>query len=177
MIRAGIVLGIGVVQGRECLISINDATIKGGAAYPMTVKKSLRGQTIAMENRLPCVSLIDSAGAYLPLQSEMFPDVDDGGTVDDHGQRCADVPPQLEIGLLWPTSFFTGEKPMMSSLTPMKKSRTMAARPTSAMILPWAPMVSGEERRKTVELFTATYRSQRDGRPVRFPMAAEDPVD
>ena len=76
---AGVVCGIGVVEGKEVLISANDATIKGGASYPMSVKKSLRCQTIAMENRLPVINLLDSAGAYLPLQSEIFPDVDDGG--------------------------------------------------------------------------------------------------
>ena len=79
--KAGMIVGIGVVQGRECMISINDATIKGGSIYPMGVKKTLRSQTIAMENRLPLISLLDSAGAYLPLQSEIFPDVDDGGRV------------------------------------------------------------------------------------------------
>lgn len=79
--KAGVIIGIGVVEGRECIISINDATIKGGSIYPMGVKKSLRSQTIAMENRLPFISLMDSAGAYLPLQSEIFPDLDDGGRV------------------------------------------------------------------------------------------------
>jgi 3-methylcrotonyl-CoA carboxylase beta subunit len=77
--KAGLVTGIGVIEGRECMIGMNDATIKGGAAYPMTAKKSLRGQTIVMENRLPSVALIDSAGAYLPLQSEIFPDINGGG--------------------------------------------------------------------------------------------------
>lgn len=77
--KAGLVTGIGVVRGRECLVNMNDATIKGGSAYPMTVKKNLRAQTIAMENRLPFINLIDSAGAYLPMQSEVFPDIDDGG--------------------------------------------------------------------------------------------------
>lgn len=79
--KAGVVTGIGVVEGKECFISINDATIKGGAVYPMGVKKSLRGQTIAMENRLPCISLMDSSGAFLPMQSEIFPDLDDGGRI------------------------------------------------------------------------------------------------
>ncbi len=78
---AGVVTGIGVVQGREVLVSINDATIKGGSVYPMGVKKGLRLQKIAMENRLPILNLLDSAGAYLPLQSEIFPDTDDGGRV------------------------------------------------------------------------------------------------
>ena len=78
---AGIRSGIGIVGGKEVAININDATIKGGAAYPMSVKKTLRMQTIIMENRLPAVSLIDSAGGYLPLQSEIFPDIDGGGRI------------------------------------------------------------------------------------------------
>ncbi len=78
---AGSVTGIGVVEGKEVIISINDATIKGGSVYPMGVKKALRVQQIAMENRLPFLNLLDSAGAYLPLQSEIFPDIDDGGRV------------------------------------------------------------------------------------------------
>ena len=76
---AGLVSGIGVVSGKEVLITCNDAMIKGGATYPLTVKKSLRCQTIVMENRLPSVTLIDSAGGLLQLQSEVFPDIDDGG--------------------------------------------------------------------------------------------------
>ncbi len=77
--RAGLLAGIGMVEGKETLITINDATIKGGSAYPLSVKKGLRCQAIAMENRLPSINLIDSAGAYLPLQSEIFPDLWDGG--------------------------------------------------------------------------------------------------
>ncbi|MFZ1985440.1 MAG: carboxyl transferase domain-containing protein [Desulfatitalea sp.] len=79
--KAGMIIGIGLVAGREVLVSVNDPSIKGGASYPMSVKKSLRSQTIAMENRLPMVNLLDSAGAFLPLQSEIFPDVDDGGRI------------------------------------------------------------------------------------------------
>jgi acetyl-CoA carboxylase carboxyltransferase component len=78
---AGLVTGIGVVQGREVLIVASDAMIKGGAVYPMGVKKNLRCQTICMENRLPMITLLDSAGAYLPMQSEIFPDIDDGGRI------------------------------------------------------------------------------------------------
>ncbi|RLC29471.1 MAG: methylcrotonoyl-CoA carboxylase, partial [Deltaproteobacteria bacterium] len=79
--KAGIVAGIGIVEGKEVMINANDPTIKGGAAYPMSVKKTLRCQTIVMENHLPMVNLLDSAGAFLPLQSELFPDADDGGRV------------------------------------------------------------------------------------------------
>jgi len=78
---AGIVSGIGLVEGREVLIHANDSMIKGGTIYPMGVKKGLRTQTIAMENHLPLIYLVDSGGAYLPLQSEIFPDVDDGGRI------------------------------------------------------------------------------------------------
>lgn len=78
---AGLLIGIGMVSGKEVMVCMNDATIKGGSAYPMSVKKTLRCQTIVMENRLPSILLTDSAGAYLPLQSEIFPDIDDGGRV------------------------------------------------------------------------------------------------
>ncbi len=79
--RAGYLSGIGIVEGREVGISINDATIKGGSMYPLSVQKGLRMQAVCMENRLPSINLIDSAGAYLPLQSEIFPDLWDGGRV------------------------------------------------------------------------------------------------
>ncbi len=78
---AGSRAGIGLIHGRECLVHANDPMIKGGTVYPLGVKKTLRCQTISMENRLPMVMLVDSGGAYLPLQSEIFPDVDDGGRI------------------------------------------------------------------------------------------------
>ncbi len=78
---AGIVTGIGRVSGRECLIVANDATVKGGTYFPMTVKKHLRAQQIALENNLPCIYLVDSGGAFLPMQDEVFPDVDDFGRI------------------------------------------------------------------------------------------------
>ncbi|ADK86606.1 Methylcrotonoyl-CoA carboxylase [Desulfarculus baarsii DSM 2075] len=76
---AGMIIGIGVVAGREVLVSANDYLIKGGTVYPLGVKKSLRAQEIVMENHLPMINLVDSGGAFLPLQSEIFPDKDDGG--------------------------------------------------------------------------------------------------
>lgn len=78
---AGVVTGIGVVSGTECMIVANDATVKGGTYYPMTVKKHLRAQEIAMENGLPCIYLVDSGGAFLPLQAEVFPDRDHFGRI------------------------------------------------------------------------------------------------
>jgi 3-methylcrotonyl-CoA carboxylase beta subunit len=78
---AGIVTGIGRVHGHEVVIVANDATVKGGTYYPMTVKKHLRAQEIALENELPCIYLVDSGGAFLPLQSEVFPDKDHFGRI------------------------------------------------------------------------------------------------
>lgn len=78
---AGMVAGIGRVQGVECMIVANDATVKGGTYYPMTVKKHLRAQEIAEQNHLPCIYLVDSGGAFLPLQDEVFPDRDHFGRI------------------------------------------------------------------------------------------------
>jgi len=78
---AGIVTGIGVVGGREVMIVANDATVKGGTYFPMTVKKHVRAQEVALENRLPCVYLVDSGGAFLPMQDEVFPDRDHFGRI------------------------------------------------------------------------------------------------
>ncbi|HEY4279938.1 MAG TPA: carboxyl transferase domain-containing protein [Conexibacter sp.] len=78
---AGVVAGIGIVHGRHCMIVANDATVKGGTYYPLTVKKHLRAQEVALENRLPCIYLVDSGGAFLPMQDEVFPDRDHFGRI------------------------------------------------------------------------------------------------
>ncbi len=78
---ASIVTGIGRVHGRECVVVANDATVKGGTYYPMTVKKHLRAQEVARENRLPCLYLVDSGGAFLPMQDEVFPDREHFGRI------------------------------------------------------------------------------------------------
>ena len=78
---AGIVTGIGRVAGRECIIVANDATVKGGTYFPVTVKKHLRAQEIALQNRLPCIYLVDSGGAFLPMQDEIFPDREHFGRI------------------------------------------------------------------------------------------------
>src|SRR6185503_12541251 len=78
---AGIIAGIGRVAGRECVIVANDATVKGGTYYPLTVKKHLRAQEVALQNRLPCLYLVDSGGAYLPMQDEVFPDREHFGRI------------------------------------------------------------------------------------------------
>ncbi|HLG62539.1 MAG TPA: carboxyl transferase domain-containing protein [Ktedonosporobacter sp.] len=78
---AGIVTGIGLVEGQECVVVANDATVKGGTYYPMTVKKHLRAQEIAEQNHLPCIYLVDSGGAFLPLQADVFPDREHFGRI------------------------------------------------------------------------------------------------
>ena len=78
---AGLVTGIGMIQGHQTVIVANDATVKGGTYFPITVKKHLRAQEIAMQNRLPCLYLVDSGGAFLPLQAEVFPDRDHFGRI------------------------------------------------------------------------------------------------
>lgn len=78
---AGVVAGVGTVSGRLCMVVANDATVKGGTYYPLTVKKHLRAQEIALENHLPCLYLVDSGGAFLPLQAEVFPDRDHFGRI------------------------------------------------------------------------------------------------
>src|SRR5262245_28227574 len=78
---AGIVTGIARVSGREVMVVANDATVKGGTYYPITVRKHLRAQQIALENRLPCLYLVDSGGAFLPLQAEVFPDREHFGRI------------------------------------------------------------------------------------------------
>ena len=78
---AGIITGVGRVSGRECIVVANDPTVKGGTYYPITVKKHLRAQEIARENRLPCLYLVDSGGANLPHQAEVFPDREHFGRI------------------------------------------------------------------------------------------------
>ncbi|WP_134322210.1 carboxyl transferase domain-containing protein [Cumulibacter soli] len=78
---AGIITGVGRVEGRECVIVANDATVKGGTYYPVTVKKHLRAQEVALENKLPCIYLVDSGGAFLPKQDEVFPDREHFGRI------------------------------------------------------------------------------------------------
>jgi 3-methylcrotonyl-CoA carboxylase beta subunit len=95
---AGIVTGIGRIMGRECVVIANDATVKGGTYFPMTVKKHLRAQEIAGDNRLPCLYLVDSGGAFLPAQDEVFPDRDHFGRIFYNQARLsADGVPQIAL--------------------------------------------------------------------------------
>ena len=95
---AGIVTGIGVVHKREVMIIANDATVKGGTYYPLTVKKHLRAQEVAQENNLPCIYLVDSGGAFLPMQDEVFPDKEHFGRIFyNQAQMSAQGIPQIAV--------------------------------------------------------------------------------
>jgi 3-methylcrotonyl-CoA carboxylase beta subunit len=95
---AGVIAGIGRVSGVECVIVCNDATVKGGTYYPLTVKKHLRAQEVARENRLPCIYLVDSGGANLPNQDEVFPDRDHFGRIFyNQAQMSAAGIPQIAV--------------------------------------------------------------------------------
>ena len=95
---AGIVTGLGVIEGQECVLVANDATVKGGSYFPLTVKKHLRAQEVARQNRLPCLYLVDSGGAFLPLQDEVFPDRDHFGRIFFNQARLsAEGIPQIAV--------------------------------------------------------------------------------
>lgn len=97
---AGIVTGVGLVEGREVMLVANDATVKGGTYFPMTVKKHVRAQEVALENNLPCIYLVDSGGAFLPLQDEVFPDRDHFGRIFYNQARMSAARiPQLAVVL------------------------------------------------------------------------------
>ena len=95
---AGVVMGVGRIAGQECMIVANDATVKGGTYFPLTVKKHLRAQEIAEKNHLPCVYLVDSGGAFLPLQDEVFPDRDHFGRIFyNQARMSAQNIPQIAV--------------------------------------------------------------------------------
>ncbi len=138
---AGIVTGIGKVEGTTCVIVANDATVKGGTYYPMTVKKHLRAQEIALENRLPCIYLVDSGGAFLPLQAEVFPDRDHFGRIFYNQARmsAAGIP---QVALVMGSSTAGG------AYVPAMSDETVIVRGTGTIFLGGPPLVkaaTGEE--------------------------------
>ncbi|HEX2193838.1 MAG TPA: carboxyl transferase domain-containing protein [Candidatus Limnocylindria bacterium] len=138
---AGIVTGIGRVEGVDCVIVANDATVKGGTYYPMTVKKHLRAQEIAEQNRLPCIYLVDSGGAYLPLQDEVFPDRDHFGRIFYNQARmsAAGIP---QVALVMGSSTAGG------AYVPAMSDETVIVKGTGTIFLGGPPLVkaaTGEE--------------------------------
>ena len=138
---AGIITGIGTVSGREVMIVANDATVKGGTYYPVTVKKHLRAQHIAIENRLPCIYLVDSGGAFLPLQAEVFPDRDHFGRIFfNQAQMSAQGIPQVAVVM--------GSCTAGGAYVPAMSDQTVIVKGTGTIFLAGPPLVkaaTGEE--------------------------------
>jgi acetyl-CoA carboxylase carboxyltransferase component len=138
---AGLVTGIGRVSGREVLIVANDATVKGGTYYPITVKKHVRAQQVALENRLPCVYLVDSGGAFLPLQAEVFPDRDHFGRIFfNQARMSAERIPQVAVVM--------GSCTAGGAYVPAMSDETIIVRGTGTIFLGGPPLVkaaTGEE--------------------------------
>jgi acetyl-CoA carboxylase carboxyltransferase component len=138
---AGMVTGIGRVSGREVLIVANDATVKGGTYYPLTVKKHLRAQQIALENRLPCVYLVDSGGAFLPLQAEVFPDREHFGRIFFNQARMSAAGiPQIAVVM--------GSCTAGGAYVPAMSDETIIVKGTGTIFLGGPPLVkaaTGEE--------------------------------
>jgi acetyl-CoA carboxylase carboxyltransferase component len=138
---AGLVTGIGRVSGREVLIVANDATVKGGTYYPITVKKHVRAQQVALENRLPCVYLVDSGGAFLPLQAEVFPDRDHFGRIFfNQARMSAERIPQVAVVM--------GSCTAGGAYVPAMSDETIIVKGTGTIFLGGPPLVkaaTGEE--------------------------------
>jgi acetyl-CoA carboxylase carboxyltransferase component len=131
---AGIVTGIGTVEGTTCVIVANDATVKGGTYYPMTVKKHLRAQEIALENRLPCVYLVDSGGAFLPLQAEVFPDREHFGRIFYNQARMSSLGiPQVALVM--------GSSTAGGAYVPAMSDETVIVKGTGTIFLGGPPLV------------------------------------
>jgi acetyl-CoA carboxylase carboxyltransferase component len=131
---AGIVTGIGVVEGRQCVIVANDATVKGGSYFPLTVKKHLRAQEVAAQNRLPCVYLVDSGGAFLPLQADVFPDRDHFGRIFfNQAQLSAAGIPQLAVVM--------GSCTAGGAYVPAMSDETVIVRGTGTIFIGGPPLV------------------------------------
>jgi acetyl-CoA carboxylase carboxyltransferase component len=131
---AGIVTGVGVVEGRECVVVANDATVKGGSYFPLTVKKHLRAQEVAEQNRLPCLYLVDSGGAYLPLQDEVFPDRDHFGRIFfNQARMSAKGIPQIAVVM--------GSCTAGGAYVPAMSDETIIVRGTGTIFIGGPPLV------------------------------------
>ena len=138
---AGIVTGIGRVSGREVMVVANDATVKGGSYLPLTVKKHVRAQDIALQNRLPCVYLVDSGGAFLPLQADVFPDRDHFGRIFyNQARMSAESIAQIAVVM--------GSCTAGGAYVPAMSDETIIVRGTGTIFLGGPPLVkaaTGEE--------------------------------
>ncbi|HEY2778855.1 MAG TPA: carboxyl transferase domain-containing protein [Gaiellaceae bacterium] len=131
---AGVVTGVGVVEGRECVIVANDATVKGGSYFPLTVKKHLRAQEVAEQNNLPCLYLVDSGGAFLPLQAEVFPDREHFGRIFyNQARMSAKGIPQIAVVM--------GSCTAGGAYVPAMSDETVIVRGTGTIFIGGPPLV------------------------------------
>src|SRR5687768_14097318 len=155
---AGIVTGIGRVSGRDVLIVANDATVKGGTYYPLTVKKHLRAQDVALQNQLPCVYLVDSGGAFLPLQADVFPDREHFGRIFfNQARMSAERIPQIAVVM--------GSCTAGGAYVPAMSDETIIVKGTGTIFLGGPPLVkaaTGEEV-SAEELGGADVHARRSG--------------
>jgi acetyl-CoA carboxylase carboxyltransferase component len=155
---AGIVTGIGVVEGRECVIVANDATVKGGTYFPLTVKKHLRAQEVAAQNRLPCLYLVDSGGAFLPLQDEVFPDREHFGRIFfNQAQMSAQGIPQIAVVM--------GSCTAGGAYVPAMSDETIIVRGTGTIFIGGPPLVKAATGQEVTaeELGGADVHTRRSG--------------
>lgn len=138
---AGMVTGVGVIKGKECMIVANDATVKGGTYFPMTIKKHVRAQEIALKNRLPCIYLVDSGGIFLPYQSETFPDKDHFGKIFYNQAR-------LSAGNIPQVAVVMGSCTAGGAYVPAMSDETVMVRNQATIFIGGPPLVkaaTGEE--------------------------------
>jgi acetyl-CoA carboxylase carboxyltransferase component len=155
---AGIVTGICVVEGRECVVVANDATVKGGTYFPLSVKKHLRAQEIAEQNRLPCIYLVDSGGAFLPLQAEVFPDRDHFGRIFFNQARLSAAGiPQIAVVM--------GSCTAGGAYVPAMSDETVIVRGTGTIFIGGPPLVKAATGQEVTpeELGGADVHTRRSG--------------
>jgi 3-methylcrotonyl-CoA carboxylase beta subunit len=155
---AGIVTGIGIVEGRQCAIVANDATVKGGSYYPLTVKKHLRAQEVGRQNRLPCLYLVDSGGAFLPLQAEVFPDRDHFGRIFFNQARLSALGiPQIAVVM--------GSCTAGGAYVPAMSDETVIVKGTGTIFIGGPPLVKAATGQEVTaeELGGADVHTRRSG--------------
>src|SRR5713226_6802320 len=165
---AGIVTGIGVIEGRECVVVANDATVKGGSYFPLTVKKHLRAQEVAAQNNLPCLYLVDSGGAFLPLQDEVFPDRDHFGRIFfNQAQMSARGIPQIAVVM--------GSCTAGGAYVPAMSDETIIVRGTGTIFIGGPPLVKAATGQDVTaeELGGADVHTRRSGVADYYAMSDE----
>ena len=157
---AGIVTGIGRVAGREVVIVANDATVKGGTYYPITVKKHVRAQEVALQNRLPCVYLVDSGGAFLPLQADVFPDRDHFGRIFfNQARMSAERIPQVAVVM--------GSCTAGGAYVPAMSDETIIVKNTGTIFLGGPPLVKAATGEEVPAVGRVPHRGLGDAGPSR----------